>query len=278
MDIGKSLTYYFEDPRWVNKLAIGTGILILSSLFSAVLVGLIGYLIIIGYALDVLRNVRNGEQYPMPEWKDRWGEWLVQGVRLVIAVIVWALPAIIVGMATIVPVALTNSNSNFWTTIGGLGIACLWCLVVLWSIIVALVLPGISIRLAETEKLGATLAFGDILTFTRQHIGDVIIVTLLVMVASVVVSLIATVVGTLLCLVGLIVTIPAGTLITYLIQAHLYAQVGMGRGTHLATTDETAVSPAPEPAPVMVAAPVVETATTVPTVQPEDQAPTSESE
>ena len=119
---------------------------------------------------------------------------------------------------------------------------------------------------------------GADLTFTRQHIGDVIIVTLLVMVASVVVSLIATVVGTLLCLVGLIVTIPAGTLITYLIQAHLYAQVGMGRGTHLATTDETAVSPAPEPAPVMVAAPVVETATTAPTVQPEDQAPTSESE
>ena len=137
MDLGKSLTYYFEDPRWVNKLAIGTGILILSSLFSVVLVGLIGYLIIIGYALDVLRNVRNGEQYPMPEWKDRWGEWLVQGVRIAVAVIVWAIPAIIVGLATIVPAALTGSNSDFWTSIGGLGIACLSCLVALWSIVVA---------------------------------------------------------------------------------------------------------------------------------------------
>lgn len=31
MDIGKSLTFYFDDPRWVNKLLIGTGVLILSS-------------------------------------------------------------------------------------------------------------------------------------------------------------------------------------------------------------------------------------------------------
>ena len=278
MDIGKSLTYYFEDPRWVNKLLIGTGVLILSSLFSVLLVGLIGYLIVIGYALDTLRNVRNGEQNPMPEWKDRWGEWLVQGFRMAVAVLVWALPAIIVSAVAIVPVALMGSNSDFWITMGGLGIACLSCLIVLWSIIVALALPGISIRIAETEKLGAGLAFGDILAFTRKHLGDVIIVTLILLVASAVVSLIASVVGTLLCLIGLIVTVPAGTLITYLIQAHLYAQVGLGRGTTLATADDTAVSPAPEPAPVTEVAPVVETEATAPAVQVEDAPPAIEGE
>ena len=77
---------------------------------------------------------------------------------------------------------------------------------------------------------------------------------------------------------GLIVTIPAGTLITYLIQAHLYAQIGLGRGTTLATADDTDVSPTPEAAPVMVTAPVVEPETTAPAVQPDDQAPAPESE
>ncbi|MCB0200139.1 MAG: DUF4013 domain-containing protein [Anaerolineae bacterium] len=278
MDIGKSLTYYFDDPRWVNKLAIGTGVLILSSIFSVVLIGLIGYLIIIGYALDTLRNVRNGEQYPMPEWKDRWGEWLVQGFRLTVATLVWALPAIIVGIAAVIPAALTGSNSDFWITMGGLGIACLSCLIGLWSIIVVLALPGISIRIAETEKLSAGLAFGDILAFTRQHLGDVIIVSIVYVVAAMLLSLLGTVVGALLCGVGLFVTMPLATMITYLIQAHLYALIGISGGTTLATSDDTTVSPAPEPAPAMVAAPVVETETTAPTVQPDDQPPAPESE
>lgn len=278
MDVGKSLTYYFDDPRWVNKILIGTGVLILSSLLSVFLVGIVGYLIIMGYALDTLRNVRNGERYPMPEWKDRWGEWLVQGFRLAVATLVWALPAIIIGFATIVPAALTGAGDDFLTTIGGLGILCLSCVALLWSVVVFLALPGISIRIAEKETLGAGLAFGDIIAFTRKHLGDVIIVTLIYLVASAVVSLIASTVGLLLCIVGLFVTVPAGTLITYLIQAHLYAQVGMGRGTTLATTEDTFVSPAPEPAPAMVAAPVVETEMTVPVVPTDDAPPASESE
>ncbi|MEZ4766842.1 MAG: DUF4013 domain-containing protein [Caldilineales bacterium] len=278
MDIGKSLTYYFDDPRWVTKLAIGTGILILSSIFSVVLIGLIGYLIIMGYALETLRNVRNGERYPMPEWRDRWGEWLVQGFRLAVAVLVWALPAIIIGVATIIPSAMMGSNRDFWVTMGGLGIACLSCLIGLWSIIVVLALPAISIRIAETERLGSAFAFGDILAFTRKHLGDVIIVSIVYVVASMVLSLLGTVVGVLLCGIGLFVTVPLATLITYLIQAHLYALIGISGGTTLATADDTATSPAPTPAPAMVTAPVVETETTAPAVQPADEPPAPEGE
>lgn len=279
MDVGKSLTYYFDDPRWVNKILIGTGVLILSSLLSVFLVGIVGYLIIMGYALDTLRNVRNGERYPMPEWKDRWGEWLVQGFRLLVAALVWALPAIVVGTATIVPVALTGAGDDFLATIGGLGIACLSCLAGLWAVVVFLVLPGISIRIAEEEKLSAGLAFGDIIAFTRKHLGEVVIVTIVYLIASVVVSMVASMVGLLLCIVGLIVTVPAGTLITYLIQAHLYGQVGLGAsGTALEPVGAAAVSPAPEPAPAVELAPVVEPEVTAPVV-PADDAPTaSESE
>ena len=277
MDIGKSLTYYFDDPRWVNKLLIGTGVLILSSLFSVLLVGLIGYLIVIGYSLDVLRNVRNGEQNPMPEWKDRWGEWLVQGFRLVVAALVWSLPAIIVGAAAIVPGIMTGSNSDFWITIGGLGIVCLSCLVLLWSIIVVLALPGISIRIAETERLGAGLAFGDILAFTRQHLSSVIVVSIVYIIAAFVVSIVGGVVGVLLCGIGLFVTVPLATLITYLIQAHLYAQVGRDApGFAVEPVAATAISPAPEPAPVTEVAPVITPEAPAAAVQPDDAPPAIE--
>lgn len=279
MDIGKSLSFYFDDPRWVNKILIGTGVLILSSLFSVVLVGLVGYLIVMGYALDTLRNVRNGERYPMPEWKDRWGEWLVQGFRLAVATLVWALPAIVIGLATIVPSALTGAGDDFLATMGALGIICLSCLAVLWSVVVFLVLPGISIRIAEEEKLSAGLALGDIIAFTRQHLGEVIIVTIIYLIASVVVSLVASMVGILLCIVGLFVTVPAGTFITYLIQAHLYGQIGLGsRGTALEPVGATAVSPAPQPAPVMPMMPAAEPETPAPAVLSEDPAPEGESQ
>lgn len=255
MDIGKSLSFYFEDPRWVTKLLIGAVVLILSSLLSVVLVGILGYFIVAGYALETLRNVRNGERYPMPEWKDRWGEWLVLGIKQAAALLVWSLPAIILSVAFVVPAMLTGSGDDFWTAIGGLGITCLSCLVALWAVVVLLASPGIYIRIAETESLGAGLAFGDILGFTRDHIGDVIIASIVYAVAAIVVSVIGSVVGMVLCFVGLIITVPVAQVITLLIQAHLYGQIGRGAGTALAplTTPETT----PVPADPVISAPVV---------------------
>ena len=54
MNIGKSFTYIFDDPRWLNKILIGTLVLIISSLLSTILIGILGYFIIMGYALEVL--------------------------------------------------------------------------------------------------------------------------------------------------------------------------------------------------------------------------------
>lgn len=184
----------------------------------------------------------------MPEWKDRWGEWLVQGFRLVVAALVWSLPAIIVGSAgghysgdndrqrqQLVPIA-----------IGGLGIVCLlawscsgrlsWC----W------LYRASRSGLRRQEDRGAGLAFGDILAFTRQHLSSVIVVSIVYIIAAFVVSIVGGVIGVLLCGIGLFVTVPLATLITYLIQAHLYAQVGRDAlGFAVEPVAATAISPAP---------------------------------
>jgi ABC-type phosphate transport system permease subunit len=112
MNIGKSFSFVFEDPRWVTKVGIGTLVLILSSLLSSVLIGILGYFIIAGYGLEVLRNVRKGELYPMPEWRDRWGEWLVLGVKAAVAVLVWSLPTIIIALPMGVGLALLGNNDS----------------------------------------------------------------------------------------------------------------------------------------------------------------------
>ncbi len=226
MDIGKSFSFIFEDPRWINKILIGTVVLLVSSLLSPILIGILGIAIVTGYALEVLRNVRRGDKYPLPEWQDRWGEWLVLGLKLFVVVLVWSLPILVVSLPMAIGLSLTEQQGA--EMIGGLLAVCFGCLVLLWTVVLIVATPAIYIRLAESEQISAGLKFGDILSFTRDHIGEVIIATLLYLVASLVIGTLGAIVGMILCLVGLIVTVPAAQLITMLVQSHLYAQVGMG--------------------------------------------------
>lgn len=265
MNIGKSFSFVFEDPRWLTKVGIGTLVLILASLLSPILIGILGYFIIAGYGLEVLRNVRKGELYPMPEWRDRWGEWLVLGVKAVVAVLVWSLPAILVALPMGLGLALTDNDST--AAIGGLVAACFGCLVFLWTIIVLLATPVIYIRLAETEELSSAFRFGEILRFTREHVGQIIIATIMYVIASVVLVTIGSVVGLILCLVGLFVTLPAAQFITTMIQSHLYGQIGLG-----AKPWETDIVPQ-EYIPEQPAAPSVYEAPVETAVEPVDAKP-----
>lgn len=268
MNIGKSFTFVFEDPRWVTKVGIGTLLVIISGLLAPILIGILGYFILAGYGLEVLRNVRRGDLFPLPEWKDRWGEWLVLGVKAAIAVLVWSLPAIAISIPMAFSFALLDTNDA--SALVGLLAACFSCLLFLWMLIVLLATPAIYIRIAETEDLTAAFRFGDILSFTRDHIGDVIIASIMYVIASLVISLVGGIVGVILCFVGLIVTVPAAQFITVMIQSHLYGQVGMG-----AKSWETSLVPeeyAPEPpAAPLVYEPPVETAVE-PAAKPEGDA------
>jgi hypothetical protein len=227
MNIGKSFSFVFEDPRWVTKVGIGTLVLILSSLLSSILVGILGYFIIAGYGLEVLRNVRKGELYPMPEWRDRWGEWLVLGVKVAVAVLVWSLPAIIIALPMAFGLALLGNNDSM-AAVGGLLAAGFGCLMLLWSIVVLLVTPAIYIRLAETEDLSDAFRFGEILSFTREHFGEVVIAVIMVFVANLILATVGSIVGLILCLVGLLITLPAVQFIGTMIQSHLFGQIGAG--------------------------------------------------
>lgn len=226
MDIGKSITYIFEDPRWLTKVLVGTVILLVSIPLTVLLIGFLGIAIVSGYGLEVIRNVRQRQPYPMPEWRDRWGEWLILGLKLLIAQLVWSLPGILLSIPMSLGSALTdNQNSEF---IGFVLLTCFGCLTLLWSVVVLVATPAIYIRLAEQETLSSTLQFGEIIQFTRDHVGDVLVAIIVYVLLSFLVMAAASLLGLVLCLVGLVITIPAGSFIVTLIQSHLYGQVGLG--------------------------------------------------
>jgi hypothetical protein len=224
MDVGKSLTYIFEDPRWFTKLLVGTLVLVVSTLLAPILIGVLGFAIVGGYGLEVLRNVRREAPVPLPEWKDRWGEWLILGLKLFVVLLVWILPLLLLIIPLLLAGLMSGNEDLAFLTVALL--TCAGCLATLWGVVVLLVSPAIYIRVAETESIGGGLDFSEILLFTRDHIGDVLIALLVYWLASLVVGFLGSVLGFLLCFVGLFVTAPLAQLITMLIQSHLFAQVG----------------------------------------------------
>ena len=258
MDYAKSLTFVFDDPRWKEKIAIGTGLVLVSWLLSFILIGVLGFFILAGYSIRLLQNVRAGEELPLPEW-DAWGDDLVRGLKLAVVGIVWALPMIIFVIPTFIG-GLMADGSGATESFGILIALCGNCLLLVYGIFIALAAPGYSIAFATDEHINSGLQFTEIWHWTRANVGQVVVAVVVVMVASLVIQLVAGIVGTLLCLIGLVVTIPLGILAVSLYTYHLYGQLadqfpyGGAAGaaeyapvapTDLATTPDTAVLETP---------------------------------
>ena len=226
MDIGRALTFYTEDPRWKEKLGIGIGMLLVSTLLSFVLVGIVGFIILMGYSVRLLQNVRDGKTHPLPEW-DQWGEDLGRGFKLFVVTFIWAIPIFFVMIPTMIGAAMTDGGgggNDGVVFIGVLLITCGTCLSIIYGLLYAYLTPGITVLFAEDEKISSGLRVKEIWQWSRERVGEVLIVLLLTLAVGVAMSIIAPF-GVLLCGIGLLVTLPASMLLTYLIQYHLFGQL-----------------------------------------------------
>ncbi|NOZ72670.1 MAG: DUF4013 domain-containing protein [Chloroflexi bacterium] len=220
MDIGKSISFVFEDEQWLQKVLIGGLILLATIFFFWTVIGLfIGIGLLLGYGVDVLKNVRRGDPYPLPEW-DNWGDKIVKGIKLMFVFFIWAIPVVIVLIPTTLLGSFTESGDS--GALVGLLITCLSCLMVLYSIILTVLSPAIIIKFAENERVVDAFDFAEIFSFTRENIGEIIIAVLVLWA----VQIVASIVGSILCGIGLLFT----TFWTYAVQFHLFGQIGLDKG------------------------------------------------
>ncbi len=194
MDFIKALTFIPEDPRWKEKVAIGSALALLSFLF-------IPFIITIGYCVRLTQNMRDGKQFPLPEWDD-WSGDLVRGFKLGVVGFIWALPLILVSIPTSVGGMMTDSDSGLATTLGIIILVGASCLTIFYGIFVTLMTPGFVIWFARDEEIRSGLQLSEIFQWTREHVTDVILFMLAYIVASIVISTVAGIVGVLLCIVG----------------------------------------------------------------------------
>ncbi len=226
MDIGRALTYFTEEDRWIEKTTIGTIVLLMSTLLSFILVGVLGFFIVMGYSVRLMRNVQRGVRPVLPEW-DQWGEDLVRGLKLFVVQLVWGLPMVVVALPIIFG-SIIADNSRGGGEFFGVSLAlCGACLTLLYGIFMVLIQPGYTIAFARNEQISEGLQLTEIWQWTQNHLSNVIVVALVYIVGSLIIGTLASIVGTILCFIGLIVTLPLGQLLIYYFQYHLYGQLAL---------------------------------------------------
>lgn len=216
MDIGKAFGFVFDDDQWITKILIAAAILAAGVFFSWLLLIplILAVLLLNGYEVEIIRRVINGESPVLPEW-DNWGELIMDGLKLLIIEIVYALPIILVS-ACLGPVAgITAEESQEMSSLfsGFMG-----CLNFLWGIVLALFLPAATAFFVAEGEVSAAFRFGDVFGFVRDNFGTYVVVAVISWIAGIIGGL-----GLLLCGVGFLVTAPyAGWVTSHLTgQAYL---------------------------------------------------------
>ena len=83
------LAYPFRDPKWGNKLLVGSAVLL-----AGFIVPVVPGLFVMGYFARLLRQVIVDGEWRLPEWDD-WGQMLTDGLKLFAVSLVYSLPAIV---------------------------------------------------------------------------------------------------------------------------------------------------------------------------------------
>lgn len=248
IDYGKAFSFFTEDEHWLEKLGIGVGVYIGSfvvALLVAVVPSFLFYLImpwtvasnlasglayylsimlIVGYGLRLMNNVRAGEVRPLPIWDD-WGNDLIRGFKLVVVALIWALPLVLLSIPTALGASISE-NGRTMSAFGSMLALCGGCLSLLYWLFLAVAAPGYTLAFSRDEEIQSGLRFEVVYKWTRQNLASVVPVALVTFLAGIIIFFLGVVAGALLLCVGWLITLPLGVLLPLLIQYHLYGQLG----------------------------------------------------
>ncbi len=211
MDIGKSFMYVFEDPNWIMKLVIGGLVSLVPIVNFAAL----------GYMVTTLKNVADGQPQPLPEWSN-FGDYFMKGLYVFVGALVYVAPIILIYCCMFVLSMAAgfgaSGNSDAGGALAGLvGILsfCLWCVVMLFILVVVVIFPAALTRYAVTNQLSVFWDFRGNFDLISKNLANYIIAILITWVAGFVAGF-----GVILCFIGVIFT----SFWAQLVGAHVYGQ------------------------------------------------------
>ncbi|MDV2481978.1 DUF4013 domain-containing protein [Methanoculleus sp. Wushi-C6] len=154
--------------------------------WALLVVSTIIFPLIMGYMVRIYSGARSA-----PE-ADNWVGMFVDGLKLLVIGIIYAIPVFIIMAIFMVPAIIAGGNGDSMLALGSLGIGLLLMIVV--AIIISLVSAIGMIRFAQKDSVGQAFAFGAIL----EHIGKIgwgsyIIALIVLWIVGIVFSVITTI-------------------------------------------------------------------------------------
>ncbi|MBV6451435.1 MAG: hypothetical protein MHPDNHAH_02173 [Anaerolineales bacterium] len=242
MNVGKSFSFVFDDPKWVSKLGLGALITLIPIL----------NLSWTGYMVGIIRNVMNGDSEPLPTWDDL-GKRFMDGLLLTVASLVYALPIIVVfclPLSFMIVPAILSGNSDMQdiaSAIAGLGTAlfvCLLCVFIVYALALSVIYPAILVIFAREGTIASCFKFRDVFSLISQNSSPFITAWAvnigLSFALSFVVGIAQTVLNLIPCLGQIAAVIVTFGMVVYAtaVYAHLFGQFGniaAGQNTSMTT-------------------------------------------
>ncbi|MDP9143317.1 MAG: DUF4013 domain-containing protein [Actinomycetota bacterium] len=195
LDFARAFQFFFEDPEWVKKLAIGSILCLLSPL-------IIGAILLGGYILRVVRRTADGAERVLPDFDD-WGGLFRDGLKLFVVyfghlIAIFSVPVLIVLVAFLMTGGLGGRNEGLAALIG-VSFAFAYMLFILLAFAFSLYMPAVLARLAKIDDIGAAFDVRENVAFILRNPWNYGLTIVLYFITSFVSQL-----GMLLCCVGIL--------------------------------------------------------------------------
>ena len=183
MDYGRGLSFMQRDPNWIVKTVIG------SVLMLVPIVNFATY----GYMLDVIRNVAQERETPLPEWGENFGDRFVRGFLAIVIQFVYMLPIWLVACLFF---ALGAAGSGALDDGGALFGSAMLCLMPIFfiALLACTMIAWIGIiRYGITNTFSEAFRFGDIMATLRANLGRWAMLLLMMLVLYTVFGVVASI-------------------------------------------------------------------------------------
>ncbi len=215
MDINRSITFIFNDPDWIKKLAI-------AGLVS--LIPVVGIFVLLGWALEITRRVIMGDNEVLPDFGD-FGGMMGNGFKVFVVQLLYSLPIILLfgcmyALMIAGTLAMGGDLESMDRVMGGgmmVVVACVVCLTIPLAIMVGLGNQAARGILAETGEISQALKFGKVMEIVKKGVGKYLLAYLVIILAATILSPI----GGLLCGIGALFT--SAFIVAF--DAHLVGQI-----------------------------------------------------
>lgn len=178
VDFGRAFQFFFEDPEWVKKTAIG-------SLFVLLSLILIGLPFLAGYAMAVLRRTARGEAHPLPEWDD-YGKYFMDGLQMMGLYLCYFFAALLIPgvVGCLAAVVGGAAGGDAGGGLAGMGIMFAYLLLFLFMLPLAVYFPAAFIRMTMLERFSAGFEVRENIELIKRAPGNYFIALALYMVTQ----------------------------------------------------------------------------------------------